>query len=37
MSAVNRDVAEREAVLHDGDTVEFFGPVAGGAFFHQQT
>jgi molybdopterin converting factor small subunit len=24
-------------VLHDGDRVEFFGPVAGGAFFHQQT
>ena len=37
MSAVNREVAERTAVLHDGDRVEFFGPVAGGAFFHQQT
>lgn len=30
MSAVNREVAERTAVLHDGDRVEFFGPVAGG-------
>lgn len=36
MSAVNRDVAKREAVLHDGDMVEFFGPVAGGAAFQQQ-
>lgn len=37
MSAVNRDVAERGAVLHDGDMVEFFGPVAGGAPIQQQT
>ena len=37
MSAVNRDVAKREAVLHDGDMVEFFGPVAGGAILKRQT
>ncbi len=37
MSAVNRDVAKREAVLHDGDMVEFFGPVAGGAALPRQT
>ena len=30
MSAVNREVTQREAVLRDGDKVEFFGPVAGG-------